>query len=489
MANSADQDMINRRCMRVTLAHLRAAVLLLCGFGLAACSSLGGLFGSTQPQPGQVGSVQGFLGAAIADEPLAALAGRDTLSAGGNAMDAVAAMMTTLWVTYPSRAGLGGGGACLVYFAKADSPNQGVPDAIVFPATAPIGGGAGQRPAAVPMMARGLFLMHARFGSLPLETYLGAAEQIARFGVGTSRALATDLGIVGRALLADATSRQVFAPTGALLAEGDSLRQPELAGTLATLRVAGIGDLYQGSIARRIEEFSPQSGGPLTVEQLRSALPKLVAPLLVRVGRDTAAFLPPPADGGLAAAAAFKALLASPNDVAGADARAQAVAAAWRAGGVTTDALLNAGANAAYPLPSLPASTSLVAADRNGNAVACALSMNNLFGTGRFIPDLGILAAASPDLVPPPLLSAAIVWNENIRSLRAAVASSGQAGAPIATAFGLSNTLRTLQPMATPVPDPGRANVFACGRYLPAESASCLWATDPRGHGLAAGGT
>ena len=63
-------------------------------------------------------------------------------------------------------------------------------------------------------------------------------------------------------------------------------------------RTVGIGDLYQGSLARRMEEMSPRIGGPVTVAHLRTALPKLVAPLIVRSGRDMAAFLPPPADGG-----------------------------------------------------------------------------------------------------------------------------------------------------------------------------------------------
>jgi gamma-glutamyltranspeptidase/glutathione hydrolase len=49
------------------------------------------------------------------------------------------------------------------------------------------------------------------------------------------------------------------------------------------------------------------------------------------------------------------------------------------------------------------------------------------------------------------------------------------------------NTLRTNQPMAVPVPDPGRANVIACSRYLPDNEGSCGWATDPRGAGLAIG--
>jgi gamma-glutamyltranspeptidase/glutathione hydrolase len=51
----------------------------------------------------------------------------------------------------------------------------------------------------------------------------------------------------------------------------------------------------------------------------------------------------------------------------------------------------------------------------------------------------------------------------------------------------LINTLRTGQAMPVAVPEPGRANVGACSRYLPDGDASCRWATDPRGAGLAVG--
>jgi gamma-glutamyltranspeptidase/glutathione hydrolase len=43
--------------------------------------------------------------------------------------------------------------------------------------------------------------------------------------------------------------------------------------------------------------------------------------------------------------------------------------------------------------------------------------------------------------------------------------------------------------MASEVPDPGRANVIECSRYMPDESATCAWATDPRDPGLAVGGS
>ncbi|HEY4040829.1 MAG TPA: gamma-glutamyltransferase [Rhodopila sp.] len=446
------------------------------------------VLGTGGPQPGQLGYVGGFLGGVVADEPRAAIAGREVLSAGGTAADAAVAVGLTLAVTLPSRAGLGGGGACIAYAADAKSPNRGEPDAVMFTPLAPATRGPGaDRPAAVPMMARGLFLLHARYGTTPFESLLGAAEQLARSGVPTSRALARDLALVSGPLLADPGARAVFSPAGTPLTEGQLLRQPDLAETLARLRVGGVGDMYQGILGHRIAQASIAIGGPIPFADLRGALPKLAPPLVRPFHNDNVAFLPPPADGGLAAEAAFDSLASNPDDLNGAVARYLAVVARYRAGGITPAAVL-----AAKDLPEVaaspfPASTSFVTMDRLGNAVTCAVTMDNLFGTGRIVPGLGFLAAASPDVVPPPLLSAALAWNGNLKAFRAAVGGSGQEGAPLAVAVALLNTLKTGQPMSRPVPDPGRANVIACSRYLPGEKSECGWANDPRDPGLALG--
>lgn len=445
---------------------------------------------SSGPVPGQQGYVSGFLGGVVGDEPRAVLAGREVLSAGGTAADAAVAVALTLTVTLPSRAGLGGGGACIAYFPSAKSPNRGEPEAVMFvplaPASAGAAGPAADRPAAVPMMARGLYLLHARYGSLPFEGMLSSAEQMARFGVPTSRALAKDLALVSGPLLADPGARSVFSHDGVPLAEGQTLRQPDLGGTLAQLRVSGVGDMYQGSLARRIEQGSAAIGGPLQLSDLRAALPKL-SPALVRdFHNDKVAFLPPPADGGLAAEAAFNVLADNPSDLANAQARALAVVARYRAGGVTPAAAL-ATTDAAPAGTVFPASTGFVTMDRYGDTVTCALTMDNLFGTGRVMPGLGILAAASPRAVTPPLLSAGLVWNDNLKAFRAAASGSGQEGAPLAVAAALIDTLKTRRPMSQPVPEPGRANVIACSGYLPRENGTCGWANDPRNHGLAIG--
>lgn len=473
------------------LAPWRAIVLSALTLGNAACGSLPNVnpFASSAPPEGQAGHVQGFLGGVVADEPRAALVGRDALSLGGNAADAAVAMGFTLAVTLPSRASLGAGGACLGYSRNAKSVNGGVPEAIMFlPRPSTAAGASADRPAAVPMLARGLYLLHARYGHVPFEGLVVPAERLARFGVLTSKTLAADLAVVAGPLMADPAASAVFTRNGVPLRDGDPLVQLDLAATLSLLRVNGVGDLYQGNLARRLAQQSPLVGGPLSIDDLRGALPTLVPALIEPWRSDKVAFLPPPADGGLAAAAAFETLQQRPADLGQAAARALAVAARWRQGGVTADALLKDTTLTQVGLPPLPASTTWAAVDRDGNAVVCSVSLDNLFGTGRIVPGLGFLLAASPASVPPPLYAAAIDWNDHLHQFRTVVGGSGQAGAPLAVAVGMLNALTTGRPMAAPVPEPGRANVINCTGYLPDQPETCRWAVDPRGAGYAVGG-
>ena len=59
-------------------------------------------------------------GYAVAPVPEAATAAKKILNQGGNAVDAATAAGFALAVTLPSRAGLGGGGACLIDLPKND---------------------------------------------------------------------------------------------------------------------------------------------------------------------------------------------------------------------------------------------------------------------------------------------------------------------------------------------------------------------------------
>ena len=429
---------------------MRASMSLCLAASLGACNTLNDVkntfIGGGVSGPGsQVKRISGFIGGVVADEPSAALAGREVLAIGGNAADAAVAVGFMLAVTFPSRASLGSGGACLAYSPARTGPGEGVPEAIVFVSVAPKGAlPRTDRPSAVPMLPRGLFALHARYGRRPFETLISPAEQAARFGVPASRAFLRDLQLVSGPLLADPSARAVFAPNGTLLSDGATLTQPDLGATLAQLRVAGIGDVYQGALSQKYVAGSAVAGGGISSADLRGALPKTVSPLIVSSGRDRVAFMPPPADGGLAAAAAFETLQGDNADLQAANNHALAVAARSRLGGADPASLLAAGAvtPAGGSLPPLPASTTFATLDRDGNAVVCALTMNNLFGTGRMAGGTGIVMAASPATNPPPLLAGAIAWNPNLRAFHAAVGGSGQEGAPLAVAAGLYTILR-----------------------------------------------
>jgi gamma-glutamyltranspeptidase/glutathione hydrolase len=468
---------------------LRLATPLVIGLLVTGCSMFDSinhtLFGGG-PTPGQQGYVQGFLGEVVADEPRAALVGKEVLSGGGNAADAAVAVGLSLAVTLPSRAGLGGGGACIAYAPDTHLPAHGYPEAITFvpPPVRSIGGG--DRPAAVPMLPRGLFFLHLRYGKLPFEFLLGKADVLARQGVAVSTALARDLSLVAGPLFADPEARTVFGLRGAPLTEGQTLVQPQLAGMLAQLRASGVGDMYQGVLARRIQQVSPSAGVPIGLADLWSALPSLSSPVIVPVDDDQVAF--PPTDGGVGAAAALVALKSQPADARAAFLRSLAAAARWRAGGANLDQILHGELGAPATMPLYPASTTFATLDAEGNAVVCALTMNNLFGTGRMVPGLGFLAATSPATVTPPLLAPGLAWSGGRRAFHAEAGGSGQAGAALAAAIALSNSVRTGYPMTSLVPDPGRANVIACSRYLPGSEQSCAAATDPREAGLAVGG-
>lgn len=432
------------------------ALLLLAAVGLAGCETMG--LTGPRAQQGQAGFVRGFLGGIAAEEPRAALVAREVLSAGGTATDAAVALGFALSVSLPSRASLGGGGVCLSWNAARPAEALGFD----FTARAPVGAPGDDRPAAVPLLARGLFALHARGGGrLQFERLVAPAEAMARFGIAASRSLVRDLTPVAAALARDPSSAAVFLPNGQPLAEGDQMTQGELAATLGLIRGQGPGEFHQGNLARRIEEASTAAGGTLTLAELRGAVPQVATVAGVRVGNDLA-FAGPDASG----AALIEAI------------RAGQPLAADR-GGITG------------------ASTGFIVFDREGSAVSCVLTMNNLFGTGRMVPGTGMLLAAAPSArVQPPPLPTLVVANDRVRALRFAGAASGGASAPGALASVAVAVLARNQPLgdALAAPRPGlsqgegRVSAVFCPQLFTSREISCAYATDPRGAGLAIGG-
>lgn len=504
--------------------------------------------GSDDVELGTLGAVEGFLGGVAADEPRAAAVGRDVLSAGGTAADAVVAMYFASAVTLPSSASLGGGGACVAF----DSDKSTTKAILFLPKGSTAVTATSDRPSAVPASVRGMVLLHARFGRLRWEQLLAPAESLARFGFPVSRALVSDLTPLRRALRSDPEFARIFSsPRGAgLVEEGDPLIQVELAAVISRIRTQGAGAFYTGPLAQRLVDSVKAAGGSLTVEELRDYAPSVVDPIQVPWGNEVAHFAPPPAAGG-AVAAQMWALLedqgfgnASPErrqamlvDV---GARVMADREQWmRAdGSATVDPQslvaasrlkeIMAGPMTGAPVrPENASAASLVAFDREGSAAACAVTLNSPFGTGRVAPGTGIVLAAAPG----PggrgaeALGPMLIVNENVGAFHFAGAASGGIAAPsalvgvaaqamlgdvpLADAVAARRALGTadpslvyyeegLQPQlseglrerggrAVAAPELGRINAAACPGGFPPDEDRCTVVTDPRGHGLATG--
>jgi gamma-glutamyltranspeptidase/glutathione hydrolase len=390
--------------------------------------------------------LRGNFAAAVADESRAAEVGRDTLIAGGNAVDAAVAMYFAQAVTLPSASSLGAAGICLVHsYAKRTAEMFAFPP---MPAPGPIQGAA----FTVPLGVRAITLMHVRHGKLRFEQLVSPAERLARFGTPASRALARDVRAGAGALGGDAEARRIFGRGGALtVVEGDTLVQPDLASVLGSLRQTGGVDFFQGRVARLLADQIAQMGGSLPVEIMRSTVPISGPPLSEAYGGFQVNVAPPPFAGA-------------------------AALAAWN--GQPEPASRTGDSNGV---------ASFVAVDATGTAAVCSLSMGQLFGIRRIVPGTGILlGAATADAA---AISPMLIGSSNNGEFLFA----GGAGGSDATAPAVGAVARaTIQGKAAVVPALGArggrggyVNALACPRGLRGGVDSCSGGSDPAGLGLA----
>lgn len=431
------------------------------GVTLTACGS-----SNPGPQEGTIGFIPGFIGGAVSDEPRAALAARDILSAGGTAADAAVALYFTLSVTKPAQAGLGGGGVCVLYSWRSKQT-----ESLDF--LPPIRPGEG----VVPGNPRGMLALQAKYGKLRWELLLGTAERLARTGMATSRSTARDLAAAAPIIARDAGLKDNFMGSdGATPAEGTVLSQPELAGTLSVIRRAPQ-EFYTGPFAHTFLSAAAEAGQRITPEAMRAYTPSWGTPAATPFGPYTMYF--PPNAAGAAAAQAWRAL-GTEGGYERASNRPEALARA-------------------LPIPpgeTPTAETSFAVADRDGNMIGCTVTMNRFFGSGRMARGTGVVPAAPDAGGRVGGLAPMVATNPAVpRPYFVGAASGGAAGTRglLATALGVFSLGQPLDvAMASPRPDTtGLVNAIYCLRGInplgrgEQSEAVCQLAADKRGFGLA----
>ncbi|MDE2182452.1 MAG: gamma-glutamyltransferase [Alphaproteobacteria bacterium] len=315
----------------------------------------------------------------VGDEPFAVKVGASTLAQGGNAADAAAAMYFALAVTYPVAAGLGGGGICIVH-----DPAHNQNEEFDFLAHDATGGGA----YAVPGNVRGFALLQSAYGALPWQKVVAPAEGYARTGFPISRALATRLAAAEGIIRLDAgLAGEFMDETGKVRGADSTAANPQLADTLATIRVLGPEALYSGPVGDKIVAYSTAEGGAISKADLSAYKAVRGTPRVVQFGSDYV-FLPTSHTGaGAFAGALLDDLARAEGTPTGAtDLQASVMVAVKQS---LADFHVTA-------LPNDLGATGFAATDNNGLAVACAVTMNGPFGSGHTALGTGVTLARAP---------------------------------------------------------------------------------------------
>ncbi|MCA1778416.1 MAG: gamma-glutamyltransferase [Xanthomonadaceae bacterium] len=265
----------------------------------------------------------------------------------------------------------------------------------------------GMASAAVPGMVAGLFALHGRHASMPMELLLQPAIALARAGVVLNGTQAEALRILEPIVRATSGSARLFGLVGqhdALPEPGQRVANPDLADCFQYLAEQGADAFYRGDIAARIAQASVASGGQIGLQDLSRYRVLWRRPMKWTLADATVWSNPPPAFGGLMVALMTGALergLPRQTDF-GSPAHIEALAAAMRASDQqrldlerpeclrssrvlkrSFEALLGTGGRVSK------GTTHISVRDRRGNLAGMTIS--NGEGCGQVIPGCGFM--------------------------------------------------------------------------------------------------
>jgi gamma-glutamyltranspeptidase/glutathione hydrolase len=248
-------------------------------------------------------------GMIVAQEPIAADVGLAVLKSGGNAIDAAIAVGFALAVTHPYAGNLGGGGFMLLRMAdgKTDfldfrecAPQKATRDMYLDADGNPTRDSIiGWRSSGVPGSVAGFETAHKKFGSKAWADLIAPAVELARDGFTVSPAFAASLSKSNTNLHLDPESRRIFLRDGNFYKPGETLKQPELAATLARIQKDGAQDFYHGETARQLAAAEAAHGGLITLEDLKNYKVIERSPLTGEYKGFHIITSPPPSAGGI----------------------------------------------------------------------------------------------------------------------------------------------------------------------------------------------
>jgi gamma-glutamyltranspeptidase / glutathione hydrolase len=254
-------------------------------------------------------------GVVAAGHPLTAEAGADALRTGGNAVDAAVAAVLASFAVESPLTGFGAGGFMMIsrgeetvlidFFVAAPGKNgieRGVELAAVpvhFDEETVQTFYVGPASCGVPGTAAGLELALQRFGTAPLTDLVQASVKLAREGAPINAEQAYILEILWPIHQRLAETRQLYAPEGRPLGEGDVFRFPELAEALERFGAEGAEPFYSGEVAAALSGYVSAHGGTLGATDLAEYEAIERRPIHAPFRGTEVLTNPPPSSGGI----------------------------------------------------------------------------------------------------------------------------------------------------------------------------------------------
>lgn len=256
-------------------------------------------------------SAQGKV-AVVTSHQLATEAALETLSKGGNAVDAAITASFMLNVVQPYKMGIGGGGMFLamdknktylydhretapasahdkMFLTKDGKPLERYPDAVTGP-----------NPVGVPGTVAGLFHAHKKLGKLPWKTLLQPAIKVAKEGFPITKIFEDELKDNWDRLPNFPITATIFGDgEGGYKKRGQILKQPVLAATFEKIAEKGAAEFYTGDLAKNWVMAAQREGVKITLDDLKNYKvreSKAVHYPLFGFEAETAA---PPSTGGI----------------------------------------------------------------------------------------------------------------------------------------------------------------------------------------------
>ncbi len=233
--------------------------------------------------------------------------GVEILKKGGNAFDAMIATDLALAVSYQSAGNIGGGG--FMVYRKADGQTGALDyrEKAALTATKDmylddegniIKGMSlvGAMAVGVPGTIAGIFEVHSKFGSLPIETLFQPAIDLAKNGIIVTKKQSNR---IKRHQNYFKLANKEKIPFQEKISKGDILKFPSLANTLDRIMKNGRDEFYKGETAKKLVDFINDNNGIISLKDLE---------LYEAVWRDPIEFsydnlkiisMSPPSSGGI----------------------------------------------------------------------------------------------------------------------------------------------------------------------------------------------